>query len=134
MWVYFLTNKSDALISFKKFKAHVEDGPKKWIRTLRTDRGGEFCSQEFSRFYDENGINRNFTAPYYPQHNRVVERRNCTMVSMARSLLKQMNFPLTLWPEAVRHFVYLLNRLPTRAVTGRTPYEVWKEKNRALDI
>lgn len=27
--------------------------------------------------------------------------------------------------EAVRHSVYVLNRLPTRALSGETPYEAW---------
>lgn len=47
---------------------------------------------------------------------------------MARSCLKEKNLPSMLWGEAVRHTVYLLNRLPTRALTGVTPYEVWNEK------
>lgn len=126
MWVYFLKNKGEALNAFKRFKAHVEDGQTKRIGTLRTDRGGEFCSQEFTHYCEEHGITRNLTAPYSPQQNGVVERRNRTVVSMARSLLKQMGLPLTLWGEAVRHSVYLLNRLPTRSLTGRTPYEAWK--------
>lgn len=47
---------------------------------------------------------------------------------MARSLLKQMRLPLSLWGEAVRHAVYLLNRFPTRSLTGSTPYEAWKDE------
>lgn len=49
-------------------------------------------------------------------------------MEMARSYLKEMNLPSMLWAEAVRHTVYVLNRLPTRALTGVTPYEVWYEK------
>lgn len=30
-----------------------------------------------------------------------------------------------LWGEAIRHYVYILNRLPMRAVSGVTPYEAW---------
>ena len=44
---------------------------------------------------------------------------------MARSLLKDMQLPSFLWGEAVRHSVYLLNRLPTRALSEQTPYEAW---------
>jgi len=54
----------------------------------------------------------------------VVERRNRTVVEMARTMLKSMNIPGRYWGEAVRHAVYLLNRLPTRAMGERTPYEV----------
>lgn len=44
---------------------------------------------------------------------------------MVRSLLKERNLPAKLWGEAARHSVYLLNRLPTRALSGGTSYEVW---------
>lgn len=44
---------------------------------------------------------------------------------MTRSFLKEMKLPLMLWGEAVRHTVYVLNRLPTRALSGLTPYEAW---------
>jgi len=65
------------------------------------------------------------TTPYYPQQNGVVERKNRTVMEMARSLLKSMNMPGKLWGEAVRHSVYLLNRLPTKAMVDKTPFEGW---------
>lgn len=58
----------------------------------------------------------------------VVECRNRTVMEMVRSFLKQMGMPATFWGEAVRHTIYVLNRLPTRALTGVTPYEAWKNK------
>lgn len=45
---------------------------------------------------------------------------------MAQSFLKEKKLPLTLWGEAIRHSVYILNRLPNRTLTGITPYEAWK--------
>lgn len=44
---------------------------------------------------------------------------------MARSLLKGMHLPNIFWGEAIRHSIYLLNRLPTRAMSEVTPYEAW---------
>nr|GFA00891.1 zinc finger, CCHC-type [Tanacetum cinerariifolium] len=49
---------------------------------LRTDRGGEFTSNEFNQFCKENGIARQLTAPYSPQQNGVVERRNRTIIDV----------------------------------------------------
>nr|GFB41104.1 zinc finger, CCHC-type [Tanacetum cinerariifolium] len=62
-------------------------------------------------------------APYPPQQNRVVERRNRTVLSTTRSMMKAMKLPLTFWAEAVRHAIYILNRVPTRAMEDKTPYE-----------
>lgn len=128
MWVYFIKTKDEALNAFKVFCALVEKKSEKQIKTLRTDRGGEFCSNEFRKFCEAAGIERQYTTPYTPQQNGVVERRNRTVVEMARSSLKEMSLPAGLWAEGVRNAVYILNRLPTRALTGMTPYEAFTEK------
>lgn len=125
MWVYLLKTKNEAFGAFKKFKAMVEDGKERRIKVLRTDRGGEFVSNEFSQYCEEAGIIRHYTNLYTPQQNGVVERRNRTVMGMARSLLKGKEMPSYFWGEAVRHAVYVLNRLPTRALMGTTPYETW---------
>lgn len=126
MWVYMIKNKNEAFIMFKRCKALVDKGTERQIKVFRTDRGGEFRSREFASFCEDNGIVRHFTTPYTPQQNGVVERRNHIIVAMARNLLKQMNLPLTLWEEAIKHSVYSLNRLPTRSMSEKTPYEAWK--------
>nr|GFA23930.1 zinc finger, CCHC-type [Tanacetum cinerariifolium] len=53
----------------------------------------------------------------------VVERRNRTVLSTMRSMMKAMKLPLTFWAEAVRHAIYILNRVPTRPLIDKTPYE-----------
>lgn len=57
-----------------------------------------------------------------------MERRNRPVVEMTRSSLKEIQLPAKLWGEALRHSVYLLNRLPTRALTGQTSYEAWSKR------
>ncbi|CAL8165963.1 unnamed protein product [Prunus armeniaca] len=86
MWVYFLEQKSEAFSFFKQFKAYGEKQSGYNLKTLRTDRGGEFTSNEFSEFCKSNGIKRELTASYTPQQNGVAERRNRTIVEMARSI------------------------------------------------
>lgn len=114
--------KNEALNMFKKFKALVEKESREEIQALRTDRGGEFCSQEFTAYCEMAGITRHYTAPYSPHQNGVVERRNRTVVGMTRGLLKERDMPSYMWGKVVRHAVYLLNRLPTRALSELTPY------------
>lgn len=109
-----------------KAKAELEAECK--VKGFRTDRGGEFTSTEFETYCSELGINRFLTAPYTSQQNGVTERRNQTIVGMARSLLKSKKVPGRFWGEAVNTAVYLLNRAPTKSVTGMTPYEAWYHK------
>ena len=109
MWVELLGVKSEALACFKKFRAAAELESGRHLKALRTDHGGEFNSGAFVVFCSENGIKHNTTTPYTPQQNGVVERRNQTVVEMARCLLKSMNVPSWFWGEAVRTVVYILN-------------------------
>jgi transposase InsO family protein len=123
MWAVLLAVKSDTLAAIKKFQAKVEVETGRRLRVLRTDNRGEFTSVAFEEYCIEHGIERQKTAPYTPQQNGVVEQRNQTVVTMARSLLKSRNMPAMFWGEAVATTVFLLNRAPTKAVDGMTPYE-----------
>ncbi|GKA34078.1 zinc finger, CCHC-type containing protein [Tanacetum coccineum] len=100
---------------------------------LRTDRGGEFTSNEFMQYCKENGIARQLTAPYSPQQNGVVERRNRTIMSMTRCMMKATNLPQNFWAEAVRHAIYILNSVPTKALEDITPYEAIKQRKPNLE-
>ncbi|KAL4339806.1 hypothetical protein GQ457_08G010530 [Hibiscus cannabinus] len=124
-WVYFLKQKSEAFGAFKNFKALVEKESSYEIKSLRSDRGGEFTSNEFNDFCKANGIRRPLTVPRSPQQNGVAERKNRTILNMARSMLKAKNMPKEFWAEAVSCAVYLSNRSPTKNVDNVTPQEAW---------
>jgi len=44
-------------------------------------------------------------------------------MEMARCMLG--NLPNFLWREAVSTSIYILNRCPTKAIQGKTPFEAW---------
>ncbi|PRQ42077.1 putative RNA-directed DNA polymerase [Rosa chinensis] len=124
-WVYFLYEKSQAFTTFKSFKCLVEKETGDYIQCLRTDRGGEFTSQEFNTFCSTHGISRQLTAAYTPQQNGVAERKNRTIMNMVRSMLSEKQVPKVFWPEAVNWSIHILNRSPTLAVKDMTPEEAW---------
>ena len=103
------------------------------IKTLRSDRGGEFTSDEFTNYCLKYGIQRQLTAPYSPQQNGVVERKNRTVVSMVRAMLKAKDLPRELWGEAVSTAVYILNRSSSKTLQGQTPYEMWTGRKPSVD-
>jgi transposase InsO family protein len=75
-WVYFLEKKSEAFETFKKFKVMVEKTTGKKIRSLRSDRGGEYLSNQFESYCENHWIRKFLTAPYTPPHNGIVEKKN----------------------------------------------------------
>ena len=132
-WVYFLQEKSEDFSAFKSFKARVENEMGRTIKTLCTDRGGEYCSKEFEVFCEAQGMQRQLTAAYTPQQKGVSERRNRTILNMVRSLLIRGRIPKSFWPEAVNWSIYVLNRSPTFAVQNMTPKEAWSGHKPVVD-
>ncbi|GKV28744.1 hypothetical protein SLEP1_g37756 [Rubroshorea leprosula] len=133
IWVYFLQHKSEAFVAFKSYKVLVEKEAGSPIKVLRTDRGGEYCSDEFAKFCDNKGIKRQITAAYTPQQNGVCERKNRTILDMVRSLLARSCIPKNFWPEAVNWSIHILNRSPTLAVKDMTPEEAWSGRKPTVD-
>ncbi|KAK8933850.1 hypothetical protein KSP39_PZI015291 [Platanthera zijinensis] len=126
-WIFFLKQKSEAFTEFKEFKAVAEESGHS-IKRLRTDRGGEFIGDDFMTFCKDHGISRELTSPRSPEQNGVVERKNRVIAEKMRAMLQHHNLPQELWAEAVKTAIYILNRSPTKAVPGATPYEVWKKR------
>jgi hypothetical protein len=125
MWVDMVPSKDRAAAAIKDIQARVEGESGLKLKALRTDRGGEFTAMEFTDYCTTEGVHPQHTAPYNPQQNGVVERRNGTVVATARSMLKSKGLPRWFWGEAVNTAVYVLNRCPTKSVDGMTPFEAW---------
>lgn len=120
VWVYFLKYKSDAFVFFKEFKTKVEKESGYYIKTLRTNQGGEYISNDFQKICKENGINKQFIARYTPQKNGVAERKNRTIIEMAWSMIKEKTLPNEYWAKVVACSIYILNRYPTKVVINKT--------------
>jgi len=132
MTVSVLKTKDQASDVFAKFKTEAENNLGYKVKCVRSDRGGEFLAAAFKEICEKAGIKRQLTAPHSPQQNGVVERRNRTVMEMARSILKCMKVPGMFWGEAVRHSVHLLNRLPTKPMGNRTPFEAWNGRKNSI--
>jgi hypothetical protein len=66
---------------------------------------------------------RELTAPYSPQQNDVVERRNQSVMAAAKCMLKAKKLPDIFWGEAVSCAAYLLNKTLSKSTGDKTPYE-----------
>ena len=62
--MYLLKQKSQAFDVFKSFKAMAEKESNIFIKVLRSDRGGEYMSNEYMEFCKYHRIKRKFTARY----------------------------------------------------------------------
>ncbi|KAK8582341.1 hypothetical protein V6N13_032095 [Hibiscus sabdariffa] len=115
-YIYLMCHKSEALEKFKEFKNEVQNQHGKSIKALRSDRGGEYLSQDFDELLKECGIVSHLTPPGTPQWNGVSERRNRTLLDMVRSMMSHIDLPTSFWGYALETVAFTLNRVPSKSV------------------
>jgi transposase InsO family protein len=81
------------------------------IKKIRNDNGMEFKNSQIEGFLEDEGIKHEFSSPYTPQQNGVVERENRTLLDMARTMLDEYKTPDRFWVEAINTACYSINRL-----------------------
>ncbi|KAL9239091.1 hypothetical protein vseg_013443 [Gypsophila vaccaria] len=124
-YVYLMKHKSESFEKFKEFQNKVENQLDRKIKALRSDRGGEYISNEFDQHLKDCGSVSQLTPPGTPQLSGVSEQRNQTLLDMVRSMMSHTILPDSLWGFALLSAELILNRSPTKA-TNKTPYEIWK--------
>lgn len=122
--IHLLEKKSEVFQKFKEYVEMVKTMFGKKPKYIRSDRGGEYVNKEFHAYLKQEGIQQQRTAPYTPQQNGVAERKNRTLVEMARCMLIDAGMPHIFWAEAVVAANYTQNRLPGRSILT-TPFESW---------
>ena len=84
--MYLLKSKDETLEKFVLYKTEVENQLNKRIKVLRNDRGGEY-EAPISEFYSQHEIIHEITAPYSPQSNGIIERKNRTLKEVMNVML-----------------------------------------------
>nr|GEV18476.1 retrovirus-related Pol polyprotein from transposon TNT 1-94 [Tanacetum cinerariifolium] len=102
------------------------------INGKRTDNDAEFKNQVLKEYFDTVGISHQMSSVRTPQQNRVVKRRNRTLVKAARTMLIFSHAPLFLWAEAIATACFTQNRSIIHRNFNKTPYEL--NKGRKLYI
>ncbi|CAI7872713.1 unnamed protein product [Closterium sp. NIES-54] len=135
-WVYVLSKKSDVVETVKSdWLPMVERQQDRLVKAIRTDRGGEFFSKEFSLWLKKNGIRHSLTMPYSPAMNGIAERANWTITETARGLLIEAGLPEYFWPDAVRSACVAKNRALTHVGADKwVPYVEWIGRKPKVDI
>ncbi|GJW76347.1 retrovirus-related pol polyprotein from transposon TNT 1-94 [Tanacetum coccineum] len=127
-WVKCLWSKDEAPDFIIKFLKMIQVWLKVPVRQIRTDNGTEFVNQTLREYYEKVGISDETFVARSPQQNGVVERRNRTLIEVARIMLIYAKAPLFLWAEAVATACYTQNRSIIRLHHGKTPYELLHDK------
>nr|GEY83873.1 retrovirus-related Pol polyprotein from transposon TNT 1-94 [Tanacetum cinerariifolium] len=107
----------------KKFIAQAQLNYKAKVCKIHTDNGTEFKNVTLKAYYEKLGIMQQFSTARTSQQNRVVERRNRTLVEAARTMLVFSRQPEFLWAKAVAIACFTQNRSIIHTRYNKTPYE-----------
>jgi transposase InsO family protein len=127
-WVFFLQEKSQTQETLKGFLRWAQNEFRLRIKKIRSDNGTEFKNSQIEGFLEEEGIKHEFSSPYTPQQNGVVERKNRTLLDMARTMLDEYKTPDRFWTEAINTACYSINRLYLHWILKKTSYEFLTSK------
>ncbi|CAI7912726.1 unnamed protein product [Closterium sp. NIES-54] len=135
-WVYVLSKKSDVAETVKTdWLPMVERQQDRLVKAIRTDRGGEFLSKDFSLWLKKNGMRHSLTMPFSPAMNSIAERAHCTITETARGLLIEAGLPDYFWPDAVRSACVAKNRALTHVGADKwVPYVEWIGRKPKVDM
>ncbi|GJT35347.1 retrovirus-related pol polyprotein from transposon TNT 1-94 [Tanacetum coccineum] len=93
-------------------------------RTVRTDKGTEFLNKSLHAYFAQEGIEHQTSTARTPEQNNVVERRNRTLVEVARTMLSAAKVPLFFWAEAIATSCFTQNRSLVIPRHEKTPYHI----------
>uniref|UniRef100_A0A2N9J8P7 Integrase catalytic domain-containing protein n=1 Tax=Fagus sylvatica TaxID=28930 RepID=A0A2N9J8P7_FAGSY len=124
-WVYVLKDRSQLFSVFQSFYAEISNQFNAKLLAFRTDNAREYLDSAFQQFLESRGIIHQTSCVRTPQQNGIAERKNGPILAIARALMLQMNVPKLFWADAVLTAAYLLNRMPSRILKGKSPFEMF---------
>jgi hypothetical protein len=123
-WVFFLQEKSQTQETLKRFLRRAQNEFGLRIKKIRSGNETEFKNSQIEGFLKEEGIKHEFSSPYTRQQNGVVERKNRTLLDMARTMLDVYKTPDRFWAEAINIACYSINRLYLHRILKKASYEL----------
>ena len=87
-----------------------ESEPYRVVDQLHTNNAGEYLSQEFAEFLDQELVTQTTCPPHVHQLNGVAERSIRSIMELVRATRVASAAPIGFWPHLVEHAVDVLNR------------------------
>jgi transposase InsO family protein len=106
--VFFLESKDEVFEQFWSLALRLNNEHPNCLKAIRSDNRTEFRNASFDEFCLEHGIDQQFSAPRVPQQNGDVERKNRTLVEMARMMLDEHRTPRRFRADAIALVIFLI--------------------------
>ena len=129
--IYLLRKKSEVKKYLMSFAEYFETQYGYKVKRFRHDRGGEYLNNVIKEWCLSKGIKQELTDGYTPEQNSISERRNYTLISNVKAMLKTAKLPKSFWPDALMTKQFTMNRTlcrsneknmsPLEVLTGKKP-------------
>ncbi|GKC45397.1 putative ribonuclease H-like domain-containing protein, partial [Tanacetum coccineum] len=131
-WVFFLATKDETTGILKSFITGIENLIDLKVKIIKSDNGTEFKNRIMNEFCMMKGIRKEYSVARTLQQNGIVERKNKTLIEVARTMLADSKLPTTFWAEGVNTTCYVQNRVLVVKHHNKTPYELFLGRKPAL--
>jgi hypothetical protein len=119
-----LENKYELFEHFQSLALRLNNEHPNCLKAIHSDNGTEFRNATFNQFCLERGVDQQFSTPRVPQQNEVMERKNHTLIEMARTMLDERRTPTSFWADTISTTCYISNQIYLRSILHLTPFEL----------
>jgi hypothetical protein len=126
IWIVLTKRKTPPIESSRNLLLQLRAKVKSTYCTITTDLGGELAgSHQFQHMLNEPTVNYTLktTGAHSSAQNGLAEKPNQDLARMMRAMLYGAGLGSEFWSYALRHAVYLKNRLPHSSLTHMSPFE-----------
>jgi hypothetical protein len=119
-----LQDKSETQGTLKRFFRQAQNEFELRIKKIRSGNSSEFKNLQVEELLEEEGIKRGFFAPYMPQQNDVVVRKNRTLIDLSRMMLGENKTLGRFWAKAMNMACHAINWLYLHCLLKKTVYKL----------
>jgi hypothetical protein len=120
----FLESKDEVFEHFQSLALRFNNEHPNCLKTIHSDNGTEFKNVSFNQFCHDHGVDLQFSTPRVTQQNKVVKRKNRTIVEMAMTMLNENRTRRHFCADAINTACYISNRIFLRLILNLTPFEL----------
>ena len=94
------------------------------VKLFQSDGGTKFVNDRVRTLFLNNGTHHRLSCPYTPQQNGRAERKHRHITETGLAMMFNAQVPAFLWTSAFSSASYIINRLPTKLLGNKSPYEL----------
>jgi len=123
-WFFPLKHKSNFFDTFINFQYYIKTQFSFKIKSFQCDGGTELTNNKLCSHLTSCGIVLCIVCSYTSSQNGIAKHKHRHVIETRLAIMFHACVMLPLWVEAFSIDVYLINRLPSQTLDGKTPYEL----------